>query len=438
MTVAIMKHLPALCAMLLLAAACSSSKPTAVASDRPSIPAGSSTASAAPSGGTADWTSPKVSSLIAVDAATGRKLWETRAPTLSVSVGNIVDGTAIISGTDDCNDPHVTVAAVEAGTGHITWQKTVAQQNVCSYASMPRASLVGTTVVTGGDASGELQGADCAAGTGSHPPLVGLDAATGSTKWTAPPRVTGTFATTDHAIVGGEPGGCLFGLDPATGSIIWTGKPLAGAFAASASSQVLVMLDRQSPTTPGLDAFDPASGWPLWHATLPPSGGIGPASIGDSVDVTLSGSTLTPSTLSPADPSYQSPSTSVLIAYEPRTGRVLWRYQSEDNLHASTSVGPGLLLAVWSSESIRPYVEARNPTTGKVLWTVKDLKDLAYNAYTDGKTVTVLTDHGITALEARDGKPMWSAKGMFGNPIFDGGSIYLPVPHQPKNAPTGD
>jgi outer membrane protein assembly factor BamB len=438
MTVAIMRHLPALWVTLLLAAACSSSKPTAVASDRPSVPVGSSSATAAPSGGTADWTSPKVSSLVAVDAATGRQLWETRAPTLGVSVGNIVGGMAIISGTDDCNDPHVTVAAVAAATGHITWQKTVAQQNVCSYALVPRASLVGTTVVTGGDASGELQGEGCAASTGGHPPLVGLDAATGSTKWTAPPRVTGTFATTDHVVVGGEPGGCLFGLDPATGSIVWTGKPLAGAFAASASSQVLVIADGASPTTPRLDAFDPGSGRALWHATLPRSGGMGPASIGDSVAVTLSESTLTPSTLSPTDPSFQSASASVLIAYEPRTGRALWRYQSEDNLHASTSVGPGLLLVVWSSESVRPYVEARNPTTGKVLWTVKDLKDLAYNAYTDGKTVTVLTDHGITALQARDGKLLWSAQGMFGNPIFDGGSIYLPVPHQPKNAPTGD
>jgi outer membrane protein assembly factor BamB len=433
-----MKLAPALWVVLLFAVSCSSTKPPSAASSRPSTPRGSSTATAAPSGGVADWTSPKVSSVVAVDAATGRKLWETPAPTLSVSLGSISRGTAIISGTDDCNDPYVTVAAVDTATGHISWHKSVAQQGTCSYGSAPRASIVGTTVVTGGDASGELRAADCTAGTGSHPPIVGLDAATGNAKWTAPPRITGILATTEDAIVGGQAGGCMFGLDPATGSIVWTGKPLAGALGASASSQVLVMLDGQPPTTIGLDAFNPASGRPLWHATLPPSGGIGPAFVGESVLVTLSGSTLTPSTLSPADPSYQSPSASVLIAYEPGTGRALWRYQGENNVFASTSVGPGLLLVVWSSESVRPYVEARHPTTGKVLWTVKDLKDLAYNAYTDGKTVIVLTDRGITALDARDGEYMWSAKGMFGNPTFDGASIYLPVPHQPKNAPAGD
>jgi hypothetical protein len=73
----------------------------------------------------------------------------------SVSEPMVSGGLVVVAGTGDCNDPRLTVAAVNAETERLAWQRSVAAQNPCGY-RVP-VHVAGGVVVAGGKLNGAAE-----------------------------------------------------------------------------------------------------------------------------------------------------------------------------------------------------------------------------------------------------------------------------------------
>jgi hypothetical protein len=83
-----------------------------------------------PGGSISGWAAPTDSTVVAVDAVTGRIRWQTKTPTRSVAFGGVGGGTVIISGFSDCHGSTVIAAVVVvgvlllAGVSAVRWKLT--------------------------------------------------------------------------------------------------------------------------------------------------------------------------------------------------------------------------------------------------------------------------------------------------------------------------
>ncbi|MHC4608119.1 MAG: outer membrane protein assembly factor BamB family protein [Planctomycetota bacterium] len=130
-----------------------------------------------------------------------------------------------------------------------------------------------------------------------------------------------------------------------------------------------------------------------------------------------------------------SPASTATLAYEPRTGREIWRVRNEGHTPAVSPVfGSGLVFAATGHRwvelfAIRP--DGTGDVTGShVAWRLKnrDVPTTPSPVEVDG-LLFILSNRGtLSCLDARSGKPVWRervGRNYLASPIHDGERIYL-------------
>ncbi|MHC4503479.1 MAG: outer membrane protein assembly factor BamB family protein [Planctomycetota bacterium] len=130
-----------------------------------------------------------------------------------------------------------------------------------------------------------------------------------------------------------------------------------------------------------------------------------------------------------------SPASTATLAYEPRTGREIWRVRNEGHTPAVSPVfGSGLVFAATGHRwvelfAIRPDGTG-DVTDSHVAWRLKsrDVPTTPSPIVVDG-LLFILSNRGtLSCLEARSGKPVWRervGRNYLASPIHDGERIYL-------------
>jgi outer membrane protein assembly factor BamB len=222
-------------------------------------------------------------------ARTKRRYFELiRARVSSQAAPVIGRGLVVVVGTRDCNDPQLSVVALNAKTGQPAWQRSVAVENPCGFGPAP-LRLAGDVVAGGPNFAGGAGGLAHPGNACDHPVpahslATGLDLATGSPRWQAPATAGDVYAASPSIVIAGSTSpGCLVGLDPATGHIRWTVAPPVIPLDLGISGNIPVGQGGDSTTLRlagiGLDC---GTGKTRWKTALPTgASGSCPLAVGD-------------------------------------------------------------------------------------------------------------------------------------------------------------
>ena len=215
--------------------------------------------------------------VLAVDAETGAWKWHHRRDlprgfTIRGAAGPTVSGGVVYAAYSDGH-----VAALNAATGQVVWQKLVSPPGQF-------VDIDSTPVVAGGRVY-------VAAYSGA---VMALDAKTGQVEWETKTPGAARVALAGEALVVVTTSQVV-GLDPADGSVLWT-TPFEGT---PAGQPVVVGTRVAVPATTSLQWFDSATGRVI--ATLNPGTGISstPAIEGERMYVLTNGSALVALDLAP-------------------------------------------------------------------------------------------------------------------------------------------
>jgi outer membrane protein assembly factor BamB len=365
--------------------------------------------------------------LVGLDARTGRQLWRTLVPMASVSAPVTGRGLVVVVGTRDCNDPHLSVVAVDATTGEPAWQRSVAVENPCGFGPAP-LRLAGDVVVAGGPNAGgggglAHPGNACDQPVPARSTATGLDLVTGSPRWHAPATVGEVFAASPSIVIAASTSaGCFVGLNPATGQIGWTVAPPVIPFGLGISGNIAVGSGGDSATL-GLAAIglDCGTGQTRWKTALPTGqSGVYPLGVGDVV-VASSGQG-------------EGPFNFTLTALAPATGRRLWQQDSVQANDVRATIGPGIVLITRDNSPDRPTMEGRDPRTGARRWQSGDI-GLIGQPVTDGATIVTFSQRDASGFGAADGHRLWTVPGSYQAAAVTANSVYLAQPKPPKNQP---
>jgi outer membrane protein assembly factor BamB len=337
----------------------------------------------------------------------------------TVSAPAVSGGLVVVAGVYDCNAPQLTVAALQATTGRVVWQRSVAAQYVCPVDVA--LHVADGVVVAGGPFGGtaDLPGSCAVSGAAVVAPLaVGLDLSTGRQRWRAPASAGQVLAATSDIVIARDANhGCLVGLDAATGRLRWTVTPPVSPIFAATTADSAFLEGQVAGGAVAVSAVDPRTGHKQWHAALPPDpvGGMGPLAVGD---VVVAGTYTT-------------------IGFDPATGRQMWI--TNEHGHTRTSTAPGLVLVAHLSGSTYT-VEARDPRTGVRRWRSDPFSPSigVALAVTDGAVVVALRLRSTAGFSAADGHPLWTVPGVFADAAVTTDAVYLASPSAPKNPPLGD
>lgn len=243
---------------------------------------------------------------MALDAKTGRVLWQVQAPMAAISAPAVSQGLIFVQGGYDCRNPSGVLAAFRARDGAPLWQTATAASHagfsLCTSESPP-AAMPGVVVAVGApeglvpvirgldpQAARELWTASGEGPTSSSGPLLlfvrfpsgrstlqGLDSLTGRQRWLAnlesagpPIAVNGQSALVSGAY--GQYGAQVSAVDLATGNVAWQQQVGEGAVGTIAFSDVAVVSftplaspAQSAPTIRSLIALDGATGKRLWR-----------------------------------------------------------------------------------------------------------------------------------------------------------------------------
>jgi len=361
--------------------------------------------------------------LVAVDARTGRQLWRTPVPMASVSAPVTGRGLVVVAGTRDCNDPHLSVVAVNAKTGQPTWQRSVAADNPCSFT--PPLRLAEDVVVVGGPDPDVGGGVAKPGNACDHPVAVnsaatGLDLATGSPRWQAPAAAGRILAASAGTVIADSASpGCLVGLNPATGQIRWTVAPPVIPFDLHTGGNIAVGQGEDGPSLAAI-GLDCGTGKTRWTTAVPEGDNAGPVEAGHAAAVATS---------------EQGPNIT-LTALATATGRQLWHDSIQAN-QVWTTIGPGIVVITRFSHPVdHATIESRDPRTGVRRWQSGDIGGVG-SPVTDGATIVTYSQRDARGFGTADGHQLWKVPGSYDAAAVTTDAAYLAQSKPPKNPPGG-
>jgi outer membrane protein assembly factor BamB len=370
--------------------------------------------------------------LVAVDPHTGSQLWRARLPMTTVSTPVVSGDLVIVAGLRDCNAPQLTVAAVDAKSGRLLWQRSVPAADPCSGDLAPR--IVGHVVVAGGPIGPPgLHGVPnaCNPSVTGGIAASGLDVATGKPRWRAPPAAGQIVAATaDTVIAISTCDARVLGLDAGTGRIRWS-APSASTLHSFAVARDAVFEGAFLGDGSTLTALEAASGKSRWTVHLPRR------------DSLLSDHSVAAGDVVVAATTRSDGPTDTFTGLDPATGRRLWRTTlggtTEQDGQVVTPVGPRLFLVARSIGGIRTrhVIEARDLNTGTRRWVSRDLAGLNVCG-TDSTTVVAAEPTRAAGFSTTDGRQLWTKTGRYATCAVTANAVYLATSMPPENEPRGD
>lgn len=276
----------------------------------------------------------------------------------------------VLEGVVFVADASGTVAALDAGTGAVTWEVRVGSP----VRGTP--ALVNDLMVVGTDA-GEL---------------IGLRTTDGARDWTAPlgtaPITASALVEEGRIYVGGEDG-ILHVVDAVDGRELWN-YAMSGTITRGPALSRGVLF--QGATGGGFVALDVATHQPRWSARLGP-GEVGTPVVGRDLVYVARG--LQDAT-SPRD----------LVALDIASGTQRWKFAAPDGRQVYAAGLAGGVLVV-SSEG--GSVFALDANSGAMIWTAKSRGVMGTLASIVDRTIYLGSDdHTVRAFELTSGRPLWS------------------------------
>jgi outer membrane protein assembly factor BamB len=333
----------------------------------------------------------------------------------------------VVAGTRDCNDPHLTVVAVDAKTGRPAWRRSVPADNPCLFsATLPAPLLAGHVVVVGGPNPGEggaHPGNACNHPVAARLRATGLDLATGRPRWQAPTAAGAVLAASGRIVIAaGTSPGCLVGLNPANGRIRWTVAPIVlptAPWDVGISGNTAVGEEEGLNVSSELRVIglDCDTGKTRWKVALPGGEGSQGFVVGDVVAAKFG----------EAFPGQ-------VAVMDTATGRRLWQYIDISDF--GPTIGPGIVLS-WHKQARTIVVESRDPRTGVRRWASREIGSSIWTPVTDGATIVTYTERGVRGSAAADGHRLWTVPGLYLGAAVTADRVYLAQPKTPKNPPQG-
>ena len=204
--------------------------------------------------------------LFALEATSGAALWQINLGNQGVA-NPVVTGGLVYAGTN----ANGTLVAVDASSGQIVWEK----------------DLGGGVFDSPAVASGRLY-------IGSNDGnLYALDAANGTTLWTAAVRPSTSVAYRDGVLYVGTWDQRVFALDATAGSVLWRSPPLVGLIDSTpALSKTLLFVGTTNFAPYRVYGIDVASGSIVWNRTVAGTVTASPAVVDGAVYVADGSGTL--------------------------------------------------------------------------------------------------------------------------------------------------
>lgn len=376
-------------AVLLSAVACGTTKPDGPAAATPSAAASSAPA---PDLGTC----PARGAWATEVTSAGRVAWQVRLPTAAQQQGVVlqplvIDGVAILAEEN-------AVYGIRLSDGDQLWRrafsKDIAAESGAVYGLWQSG---GRVVVLTGQVSSSAR-------------LTALTTSTGAVSWTLRLPGSGLLGSQAQANDGTlailRPNGALESVDLASGRVLWSHRAGPSLGPAAIGSVIAAGSDGR------VNGYDGRTGRVLWTASGLP----------EQPDVTAVGGVFL---------AYDNTDTGEVVALNPRTGRVEWRFGSDTVLGAGPA---GVAFATYTPR--RLYLV--NPATGRARWSVATFAvssgDNPGQLLEAGSDV-VLPEGGVTppadvfrlvVRDATDGRVLWSAPLAGGTDGFNLALLSLP------------
>lgn len=291
--------------------------------------------------------------LSALEASTGRSVWQAPLGALDIKSGPMLSGDTVIVGGSKL------VAGFDAATGALLWQGA-------GSASFAMATTHQPAYVYAEEA------------VGRESAVIALDARTGHQRWRYAQRgTTFGFFGADGDTVAVVDGTAFALLDAATG--VPKGRIEVGHDALAQVGVVGATVVVQSPIAPNLRVFDLVTGQQLWSSRSAAAFG---AAVGDNVYIGGGRNNYGGGGPAPAP----------LSAHDIRTRRTLWTREPQQIIGAP-AVANGTIYAVWGSE-----LYALDATTGSTRWNTIGLRATSSPVVID-KTAYLYSRGGVTAVE---------------------------------------
>ena len=339
--------------------------------------------------------------LMALDAKTGRILWQVQAPMAAISAPAASQGFLFVQGGYDCRSPLGVLAAFRGRDGTRLWQRPTAPSHagfsLCSSESAPAATS--GVVAAAGSQGGEVV-------------IRGLDPQSAKELWTAtgeaPTASTGPLLIFVRFLSGRS---TLQGLDPLTGRQRWLANLNSAGPPIAVNGQSAVVSGSYGQYGAAVSRVDLATGKVAWQHQIG-EGTVGAIALSNVAVVSF---------LPMASPPQFEPTAQSLIALDGMSGKELWRrdkIQSSGLLSLVASAGTAYVerrSRAASGNQCSFSIQALDSESGTVRWTQSDLPgcpDPFYPGFATGESTFALmytagSATKIVALDAIAGTKLW-------------------------------
>lgn len=318
--------------------------------------------------------------VVALEAGTGRPLWQRDTQGSEISGFTLVDGTLYVDGDQG-------ITALDAATGAVRWQVPVTDGD------RPVAAVAGEMLYVAGY-HGQA--------------LYALDARTGRQRWTQ--RVQGQKVDRLLGVGGGLVyvrrssafDTAVFALDGATGEQRWElllRNTPSDAVTTTLDGGVAFVTVQRTPNGPAsLAALDGQTGQRRWHVDAP--GYLG--------ELAVSAGTV-----------YLTLPQAAVAAFDAATGQARWQALPGGVQGAWALPAGGTLFVGYGN--YEGYLRALDAQTGQIRWSFRPKDQISGELLVGGVIYVASYDHHLYALDAATGTLRWT---MY---VAQGGASHMPV-----------